>query len=81
MQGFASAAISICGMSIVAQIYPEEKLRSQIIGILLGSMALGVLLGYTFGGIFYAFYGKSTPFIVIAVLTFLILGKVDNFKQ
>lgn len=75
LQGFASAAISICGTSIIAQMYPEEKLRSQIIGILLGSMALGVLFGYTFGGIFYAFCGKSTPFVIIAVSTLFILSK------
>lgn len=48
-----------------------------MIGIVLGSMALGVLLGYPFGGIFYAFYGKSAPFFVISILTFLILGKND----
>lgn len=57
------------------QIYPEEKMRSQIIGIILGSMALGVLLGYPFGGIMYAFSGKSAPFYIIAILTFIVLGK------
>lgn len=39
-------------------------------------MALGVLLGYPFGGIMYAFSGKSAPFYIIAVLTFIILGKL-----
>ncbi|XP_055300363.1 synaptic vesicular amine transporter [Sitodiplosis mosellana] len=74
MQGFASACISICGMSIIAQTYPEEKMRSQIIGMILGSMALGVLLGYPFGGILYAFSGKSAPFFIIAAATFIILA-------
>lgn len=60
------------------QIYPEEKTRSRVIGIVLGSMALGVLLGYPFGGILYAFKGKSAPFFVISILSFLILGK-NNF--
>lgn len=77
LQGFASAAICICGTSIIAQIYPEEKLRSQIIGILLGSMALGVFIGYTFGGFFYAFYGKAAPFVLISVSTIFVLGTVD----
>lgn len=54
-------------------------MRSQIIGIILGSMALGVLLGYPFGGIMYAFSGKSAPFYIIAVLTFIVLG-TDEFK-
>lgn len=56
--------------------YPEEKIRSQVIGFILGSMALGVLLGYPFGGILYAFSGKSAPFYIIAVLTFMILGNI-----
>lgn len=54
--------------------YPEEKMRSQVIGIILGSMALGVLLGYPFGGIMYAFSGKSAPFYIIAILVFIIFG-------
>lgn len=54
-------------------------MRSQIIGIILGSMALGVLLGYPIGGVLYAFSGKSAPFYIIAVLTFIILGK-PNFR-
>lgn len=62
---------------VLLQIYPEEKIRSQAIGIVLGSMALGVLLGYPFGGILYAFSGKSAPFYIIAFLTFLVLGKIQ----
>lgn len=54
--------------------YPEEKMRSQVIGIILGSMALGVLFGYPFGGILYAFSGKSAPFYIIAILIFIIFG-------
>lgn len=51
-------------------------MRSQVIGIVLGSMALGVLLGYPFGGILYAFNGKSAPFFIIAFLTFIIFGMI-----
>lgn len=36
-------------------------------------MALGVLLGYPFGGILYAFVGKSAPFFIIAILTLITL--------
>lgn len=61
--------------------YPEEKTRSQVIGIILGSMALGVLLGYPFGGILYAFIGKSAPFFIIAILTFIVLGMFMKKKS
>lgn len=36
-------------------------------------MALGVLVGYPFGGILYAFSGKSAPFYILAILTLFIL--------
>lgn len=52
-----------------------------MIGIVLGSMALGVLLGYPFGGILYAFFGKSAPFYIISILTFLTLGKKKMFSR
>lgn len=54
-------------------------MRSQVIGMILGSMALGVLLGYPFGGILYAFSGKSAPFYIIAALTFVVLGEFSCF--
>lgn len=54
--------------------YPEEEKRSQVLGVLLGSMALGVLVGYPFGGILYAFSGKSAPFYILAILTLSVLA-------
>ncbi|XP_017091649.2 synaptic vesicular amine transporter [Drosophila bipectinata] len=74
IQGVGSACINICGMSLVAQHYPEEARRSKVMGIILGSIALGVLLGYPFGGILYDLMGKSAPFIILSTLTFLSLG-------
>lgn len=71
LQGIGSACIGVCGMSLVAQSYPEEDKRSKIMGIVLGSIALGVLLGYPFGGILYDFVGKSAPFFIIAALLFI----------
>ncbi|XP_052859221.1 synaptic vesicular amine transporter [Drosophila gunungcola] len=74
VQGVGSACINICGMSLVAQHYPEEARRSKVMGIILGSIALGVLLGYPFGGILYDLMGKSAPFIILSTLIFLSLG-------
>lgn len=67
MQGIASACIGVCGMSLIAQLYPEEEKRSRVMGVILGSVALGVLIGYPFGGILYDFVGKSAPFYILAV--------------
>ncbi|KAH8406559.1 hypothetical protein KR215_007532 [Drosophila sulfurigaster] len=74
IQGVGSACIGVCGMSLVAQHYPEEARRSKVMGIILGSIALGVLLGYPFGGILYDLVGKSAPFIILSTVIFLNLG-------
>ncbi|XP_061389046.1 synaptic vesicular amine transporter [Musca vetustissima] len=74
VQGIGSACIGVCGMSLVAQHYPEEDRRSKIMGIILGSIALGVLLGYPFGGILYDLFGKSAPFIILSTIIFINLG-------
>uniref|UniRef100_A0A0K8VT97 Synaptic vesicular amine transporter n=1 Tax=Bactrocera latifrons TaxID=174628 RepID=A0A0K8VT97_BACLA len=74
IQGVGSACIGVCGMSLVAQHYPEEDRRSKVMGIILGSIALGVLLGYPFGSILYDFIGKSAPFIILSTVIFLNLG-------
>ncbi|XP_011192927.2 synaptic vesicular amine transporter [Zeugodacus cucurbitae] len=74
IQGVGSACIGVCGMSLVAQHYPEEERRSKVMGIILGSIALGVLLGYPFGSILYDLIGKSAPFIILSTVIFLNLG-------
>ncbi|XP_068152861.1 synaptic vesicular amine transporter [Drosophila tropicalis] len=74
VQGVGSACVNICGMSLVAQHYPEDDRRSKVMGIILGSIALGVLLGYPFGGILYDLAGKPAPFIILSAFIFLNLG-------
>uniref|UniRef100_A0A1B0AA86 Major facilitator superfamily (MFS) profile domain-containing protein n=1 Tax=Glossina pallidipes TaxID=7398 RepID=A0A1B0AA86_GLOPL len=74
VQGIGSACITVCSMSLIAQNYPEEDRRSKIMGIVLGSIALGVLMGYPFGGILYDLYGKTTPFIILSTIIFICLG-------
>nr|XP_018909911.1 PREDICTED: synaptic vesicular amine transporter-like [Bemisia tabaci] len=74
LQGIASACIGVAGMSLVAQEYPEDKERSHVMGIVLGSVALGVLLGYPLGGLLYDISGKSTPFFVVAFAVLCDLG-------
>uniref|UniRef100_A0A1A9UN54 Major facilitator superfamily (MFS) profile domain-containing protein n=1 Tax=Glossina austeni TaxID=7395 RepID=A0A1A9UN54_GLOAU len=74
VQGIGSACITVCSMSLIAQNYPEEDRRSKIMGIVLGSIALGVLMGYPFGGILYDLYGKTTPFLILSTIIFMCLG-------
>ncbi|GFG35851.1 hypothetical protein Cfor_01169 [Coptotermes formosanus] len=71
LQGIASACISVSGMCLVAEQFPDDVVRSKVMGIVLGSMAVGVLLGYPFGSLLYDFVGKMAPFIVISVAVLL----------
>uniref|UniRef100_A0A336L2F9 CSON011665 protein n=1 Tax=Culicoides sonorensis TaxID=179676 RepID=A0A336L2F9_CULSO len=71
IQGIGSACLNVCGMSLIAHLYPEDDKRSKVMGIILGSVALGVLIGYPFGGFLYDFAGKSVPFYTIAVVLML----------
>ncbi|XP_054257050.1 synaptic vesicular amine transporter-like isoform X2 [Macrosteles quadrilineatus] len=75
LQGIASACIGVSGMCLIAEYFPTETSRSRVMGFILGSVALGVLLGYPFGGFLYDFFGKTIPFLFIAffVLTDLVL--------
>ena len=65
-QGISSACIGVSGMSLLASLYPEEDKRSKIMGFVLGSIALGVLLGYPMGSVLYDLEGKMAPFLLVA---------------
>lgn len=73
VQGIGSSCLGVCGISLVATLYPEDDKRSRVMGVVLGSVALGVLIGYPVGGIFYDFVGKSSPFWILCVLLVLVL--------
>jgi hypothetical protein len=59
------------GMGMLAERYPNDKERGNAMGLALGGLALGVLIGPPFGGFMYQFVGKSSPFIVLAMLALL----------
>ena len=65
-------------MSLVASQYPEEDERSKVMGFVLGSIALGVLVGYPIGSILYDIEGKMAPFLLVS---FFILVPVSKFLQ
>ena len=71
-QGIGSSCASVAGMAVLAQSFPDYNDRGNIMGIALsGGLALGVLIGPTFGGFMYEFVGRSSPFIVLASLSFI----------
>ena len=69
-QGIGSSCASVSGMAVLAQSYPDYNERGNVMGIALsGGIALGVLIGPTFGGFMYEFVGKSSPFLILAILS------------
>lgn len=61
---------TIFPIELSSKMYPEDHQRSKVMGIILGSIALGVLWGYPLGGFLYDFVSESAPFIIIAFFLF-----------
>uniref|UniRef100_A0A670Z0R8 Solute carrier family 18 member A1 n=1 Tax=Pseudonaja textilis TaxID=8673 RepID=A0A670Z0R8_PSETE len=82
LQGFGSACSSVAGLGMLASVYPDDCERENAMGIALGGLALGVLVGAPFGSVMYEFVGKSSPFLILAVLALLDGGKssFENIK-
>jgi DHA1 family solute carrier family 18 vesicular amine transporter 1/2 len=70
IEGIGSSCINVCGMSYIALLYPDDQQRSKVMGIILGSIAGGVLCGYPLGGLLYDFVSESCPFIIISAFLF-----------
>lgn len=71
IQGVGSACTSVAGMSMIADRFPDDAERGNAMAIALGGLALGVVIGPPFGGFMYEFFGKPSPFIVLAILALL----------
>ncbi|KAF0302877.1 Synaptic vesicular amine transporter [Amphibalanus amphitrite] len=77
--GVAVLALSAFCLSTVADLYPNERERSRVMGRVLGAMAVGVLIGYPFGGLSYDLMGKAPPFWL---LTLVLIGLlVIQYRQ
>ncbi|XP_071487419.1 synaptic vesicular amine transporter-like [Diadema antillarum] len=68
IQGIGSSCSSVAGMGMLAQRFPDDAERGAAMGFALAGLALGVLIGPPFGGVMYEFVGKSSPFLVLAIL-------------
>ncbi|NXF31584.1 VMAT1 protein, partial [Nyctibius bracteatus] len=71
LQGIGSSFSSVAGLGMLASVYTDDFERGNAMGIALGGLALGVLIGAPFGSVMYEFVGKSSPFLVLAVLALL----------
>lgn len=81
IQGIASACIEVSGISLVASQYSEEGERSKMMGFVLGSIALGVLLGYPIGSVLYDLEGKMAPFLLVSCFIIIVICKCRLFKD
>lgn len=67
LHGVASSFISVAGMGTIAVLFTQDDQRSQVMGHVLGGIALGVMVGYPFGGLLYDQVGAATPFLLISL--------------
>ncbi|KAL3864705.1 hypothetical protein ACJMK2_006364 [Sinanodonta woodiana] len=81
LQGIASAATTIAGMSMIAERYPDDKERSRAMGTAMSGLAVGILVGYPFGGILYAVFGKDIPFAILACFILINIGLQTAFLE
>uniref|UniRef100_A0A8C4R9F3 Major facilitator superfamily (MFS) profile domain-containing protein n=1 Tax=Eptatretus burgeri TaxID=7764 RepID=A0A8C4R9F3_EPTBU len=72
VQGIGSACSSVAGLTLLASLYQDDKERGVAMSIALSGLALGVLVGPPFGSVLYEFFGKPTPFLILA--SFILLG-------
>ena len=68
LQGLGSACSSVSGLGMLADTYTDDQERGTAMGIALGGLALGVLIGPPFGALLFQMWGKSAPFLILAVL-------------
>lgn len=61
-------------MALVAEAHPQDEERTRFLGRVMGAAALGVLIGYPFGGITFSLFGKLMPFIGIATIAAINVG-------
>ncbi|OPJ83928.1 chromaffin granule amine transporter [Patagioenas fasciata monilis] len=71
LQGIGSSFSSVAGLGMLASVYTDDLERGNAMGVALGGLALGVLIGAPFGSVMYEFVGKSSPFLVLALLALL----------
>lgn len=55
-------------MALIAELYQRDEERTKFLGRIMSGAALGVLIGYPFGGLGYSLMGKAVPFVVIGLL-------------
>jgi len=72
IQGIGSSFASTAGISLLADRFVDDCERGKALGHAIGGLAMGVLLGPTFGSIIYSFAGKSAVFFVLSGMTLVV---------
>ncbi|XP_078484111.1 synaptic vesicular amine transporter-like [Ciona intestinalis] len=73
IQGIGSAATATAGLSWVADTYTEKVERGWAIGMSFGGLALGILIGPTYGSLIYQYVGKEYVFIILAIMALILI--------
>ncbi len=70
LQGISGAATWTAGLALLADVTPPQT-RGRTMGLAMSAMALGILIGPTFGGFLYEWGGYRLPFLIAASIALL----------
>lgn len=74
IHGVGSTCATISGLALLADTYTDDATRSKAMGIAFGGMALGVVVGYPFGGFLYDFISIETPYFTLAIIILICIS-------
>ncbi|CAG5006766.1 unnamed protein product [Parnassius apollo] len=72
IHGTGSALAGVAGLALAAALPPPR--RDRAVAVLLGAIALGVLVGYPFGGSAYSLWSSAAPFQLVFLALLVNLG-------
>jgi MFS family permease len=70
LQGISGAATWTAGLALLADVTPPQT-RGRTMGMAMSAMALGPMVGPTFGGFLYEWGGYRLPFLIAASIALL----------
>ena len=77
LQGMGSSLLTIGGLTMVSDAYRDPVARGKALAVGFTGLAAGLIIGFPFGSMFYAFFGKEATFLSLCGL--VVVGATIRF--